>query len=66
LGGECLSEGTIPLGGDPAHVRELATLGIEAAVFPTVAGTVGVLFDTISIGMRESGVPLGSERGPRE
>ncbi|MXW38519.1 MAG: hypothetical protein F4Z65_09670 [Acidobacteria bacterium] len=66
FGGEFLNYGTLPLGSDPAHVRELATLGIEAAVFLTVAGTVGVLFDTISIGMRESGVPLGSERGPRE
>lgn len=58
FGGEFLNYGTLPLGGDPAHVRELATLGIEAAVFLTVAGTVSVLFDTISIGMRESGVPL--------
>jgi len=66
FGGEFLNYGTLPLGSDPAHVRELATLGIEAAVFLTVAGTVGVLFDTISIGMRESGVPLGSDRGPRE
>ena len=66
FGGEFLNYGTLPLGSDPAHVRELATLGIEAAVFLTVAGTVGVLFDTISIGMRESGVPLGRERGPRE
>ena len=58
FGGEFLNYGTLPLGGDPAHVRELATLGIEAAVFLTVAGTVAVLFDTISIGMRESGGPL--------
>lgn len=66
FGGEFLNYGTLPLGSDPAHVRELATLGIEAAVFLTVAGTVGVLFDTISIGMRENGVPIGSGRGPRE
>ena len=66
FGGEFLNYGTLPLGSDPAHVRELATLGIEAAVFLTVAGTVGVLFDTISIGMREDGVPIGSGRGPRE
>ena len=58
FGGEFLNYGTLPLGSDPAHVRELATLAIEAAVFLTVAGTVGVLFDTISIGMRENGVPL--------
>ena len=58
FGGEFLNYGFLPLGGDPAHVRELATLGVEAAVFGTVAGTVGVLFDTISIGMRENGVPL--------
>ena len=58
FGGEFLNYGTLPLGSDPAHVRELATLGIEAAVFLTVAGTVSVLFDTISIGMRENGVPL--------
>lgn len=57
FGGEFLNYGTLPLGGEPAHVRELATLGIEAAVFLTVAGTVAVLFDTISLGMRESGVP---------
>ncbi len=66
FGGEFLNYGTLPLGSDPAHVRELATLGIEAAVFLTVGGTVSLLFDTISIGMRENGVPLGSERGPRE
>ena len=58
FGGEFLNYGTLPLGSDPAHVRELATLGIEAAVFFAVAGTVAVLFDTISIGMRENGVPL--------
>lgn len=58
FGGEFLDYGTLPLGDDPARVRELATLGIEAAIFLTVAGTVGVLFDTISIGMREDGVPL--------
>ena len=62
FGGEFLNYGTLPLGSGPAHVRELATLGIEAAVFLTVAGTVSVLFDTISIGMRESGLPLGSDR----
>lgn len=62
FGGEFLNYGTLPLGSDPAHVRELATLGIEAAVFLTVAGTVAVLFDTISIGMREDGVPLGRDR----
>ena len=66
FGGEFLNYGTLPLGSDPAHVRELATLGIEAAVFLTVAGTVGVLFDTISIGLRESGVPSGSGRGSGE
>ena len=60
FGGEFLNYGTLPLGSDPAHVRELATLGVEAAVFLTVAGTVGVLFDTISIGIREDGVPLES------
>ena len=58
FGGEFLNYGTLPLGGDSAHVRELATLGIEAAVFLTVAGTVVMLFDTISIGIREDGVPL--------
>lgn len=58
FGGEFLNYGTLPLGGDPAHVRELATLGVESAVFLTVAGTVAVLFDTISIGMREDGIPL--------
>ena len=66
FGGAFLDYGTLPLGGEPAEVRELATLGIEAAVFLTVGGTVGLLFDTISIGMRANGVPLGSERGPHE
>jgi multicomponent Na+:H+ antiporter subunit B len=61
FGGEFLNYGALPLGSDPAHVRELATLGIEAAVFLTVAGTVAVLFDTISIGIREDGVPLGRD-----
>ena len=66
FGGEFLNYGTLPLGGDPAHVRELATLGIEAAVFLTVAGTVVMLFDTISIGMREDGVPLPPGGGAPE
>lgn len=66
FGGEFLNYGTLPLGGDPAHVRELATLGIEAAVFLTVAGTVVMLFDTISIGMREDGVPLPPGEGSPE
>ena len=50
FGGEFLDYGTLPLGGDEAHVRELATLGVEAAVFAAVAGTVSVLFRTISVG----------------
>ena len=66
FGGEFLNYGTLPLGGDPAHVRELATLGIEAAVFLTVAGTVVMLFDTISIGIREDGVPLPPGEGSPE
>ena len=66
FGGEFLNYGTLPLGGDPAHVRELATLGIEAAVFLTVAGTVSVLFDTISIGMREGGPPPAIRGGGPE
>ena len=66
FGGEFLNYGTLPLGGDPAHVRELATLGIEAAVFLTVAGTVVVLFDTISIGMREDDAPLPPGGGAPE
>ena len=55
FGGAFLDYGTLPLGSDPAHVRELATLGIETAVFFTVAGTVALLFDTISIGVHETG-----------
>lgn len=66
FGGAFLDYGTLPLGSDPAHVRELATLGIEAAVFLTVAGTVAVLFDTISIGMGEDGVPLPYDRDAPE
>ena len=66
FGGSFLDYGTLPLGGDPAHVRELATLGVEAAVFLAVAGTVAILFDTISIGMREDGVATRTGRGPAE
>ena len=66
FGGAFLDYGTLPLGGDPAHVRELATLGVETAVFLTVAGTVAVLFDTISVGMREDNVPLPGDRSVRE
>ena len=58
FGGAFLDYGVLPLGGDPAHVRALATLGVETAVFLTVAGTVGILFDTISTGMHEDGIPL--------
>ena len=65
-GGAFLDYGTLPLGGEPAAVRELATLGIEAAVFLTVAGTVSVLFDTISIGLREGGTRPGIRRGVPE
>lgn len=53
FGGAFLDFGTLPLGGEPAKVRELATLGIETAVFFTVGGTVGVLYDLISAGIRE-------------
>ncbi len=63
FGGAFLDYGVLPLGGDPAHVRELATLGIEAAVFLTVAGTVSMLFDTISLGMGENGVPPQPDGG---
>ena len=66
FGGSFLDYGTLPLGGDPAHVRELATLGVEAAVFLTVAGTVAILFDTISIGMREDGIGAPPGRSPAE
>ena len=66
FGGSFLDYGTLPLGGDPAQVRELATLGVEAAVFLTVAGTVAVLFDTISIGMREDGIGVPPGRRPAE
>lgn len=66
FGGAFLDYGTLPLGGEPAEVRGLATLGIEAAVFLTVAGTVSILFDTISIGLREGGTPPGIRRGVPE
>lgn len=66
FGGTFLDYGTLPLGGDPAHVRELATLGVEAAVFLAVSGTVGVLFDTISVGMREDGVAFDTDGGSSE
>ena len=64
FGGAFLDYGVLPLGAEAARVRELATLGIETAVFLAVAGTVSVLFDTISVGMRESGAPLESGGGP--
>ncbi len=57
FGGSFLDYGAIPLGEDPAARRALATLGVEAAVFLAVAGTVAVLFDTISVGVRETGDP---------
>ena len=53
FGGAFLDFGTLPLGGEPAEVRELATLGVETAVFFTVAGTVGILYDCLSAGIRE-------------
>ncbi len=53
FGGAFLDFGTLPLGGEPAEVRELATLGIETAVFFTVAGTVCILYDCLSAGVRE-------------
>ena len=63
FGGAFLDYGTLPLGEDPAQVRELATLGVETAVFLAVSGTVGVLFDTISVGMREDGVAFETDGG---
>ncbi len=53
FGGEFLNYGVLPLGTEPASIRELATLLVEAAVFVAVAGTVMVLFHTISAGVRE-------------
>lgn len=53
FGGAFLDFGRLPLSADTAHARELATLGIETAVFFTVAGTVGVLYDAIAAGLRE-------------
>ena len=64
FGGAFLDYGALPLGKDPATVRELATLGVEAAVFLAVAGTVAVLFDTISVGVREDGAPLDLVAAP--
>lgn len=58
FGGAFLDYGVLPLGPEEAQVRELSTLGIETAVFVAVAGTVGVLFETISVGTRETGAPL--------
>lgn len=52
FGGAFLDFGHLPLSADTAHARELATLGIETAVFFTVAGTVGVLYDAIAAGLR--------------
>ena len=66
FGGSFLDYGTLPLGSYPAQVRGLATLGVETAVFLTVAGTVAVLFDTISIGMREDGIAPPPGRNPAE
>ncbi len=72
FGGAFLDYGALPLGDDPAHVRELATLAIEIAVFLAVSGTVAVLFETIATGAWETGEPLtaaaedpsdGGERG---
>ncbi len=65
FGGAFLDYGALPLAADPATNRELATLGIEAAVFLAVGGTVCLLFDTISVGIRESGVALGHPTEPR-
>ncbi len=61
FGGAFLDYGVLPLGQDPAHVRELATLGVEAAVFVAVSGTVAVLFETIAVGVAETGRPLPNE-----
>ncbi len=61
LGGAFLDYGVLPLGDDPAHVRELATLGVEAAVFLAVSGTVAVLFETIVVGISETGRPLADD-----
>ena len=66
FGGNFLDYGVLPLGDDPAHVRELATLGVEAAVFLTVSGTVGVLFDTISVGVQEDGIAARADGGGSE
>ena len=64
FGGAFLDYGALPLGKDAATVRELATLGVETAVFLAVAGTVAVLFDTISVGVREDGAPLDLAAAP--
>ncbi len=53
FGGAFLDYGVLPLGTEPAGIREIATLLVEAAVFVAVAGTVMVLFHTISAGVRE-------------
>ena len=65
FGGAFLDYGVLPLGSDLAHVRELATLGIEAAVFCAVSGTVAVLFDTIAVGVTSTGEPPGEGPRPR-
>lgn len=66
FGGAFLDYGVLPLGGEPAHVRELATLGIEAGVFLAVSGTVAVLFETIAVGIWETGKPLPGDDAVEE
>ena len=48
FGGNFLDYGALPLPMDPARVRAIGTLGIEAGVMVGVAGVLVVIFDTLA------------------